>query len=474
MATIGEHKTHFSGPRVMGGHYLGLEKLDDKDNILCKFEKWFCDKYKESHLVHFYYGKADIPIENIKHGDEVIVAVIDKMKDLKERTFRNGDKDIAVIWKDWKEDTDEVSLGMEEQQNLQIKQIDKFKKIEKYLEENSKDLLKKHSNLEMIMASTYRIKKGKISKEPCIVLYCSCKGVVPINEAKFPTTIHEIKTDVREGFFHLECNFNGDVCAVSKDLLNPLRMGASIGKEGEQIEGTLGGFVKSNDEFGFITCAHNFYGPDEMETPELPKTPITVVQPSHEREGSQECGKTVRSVSSFSNVNEENITVDATFVRLTERCPEQLFFADLFTARLKNCGFSRATFPRYISGTPLDLREDEDRESHLLKKYLKCGTTTGLTMGYLHLDLFRGRLRDCRFSKSTKNLQHKYYQKQLIIEGENFSMGGDSGSFVFQVREDHILDCIGMLVGRCGKYRRAVTPIIPVLNALNASLIPFP
>ncbi|XP_062604320.1 uncharacterized protein LOC134266102 isoform X2 [Saccostrea cucullata] len=253
-------------------------------------------------------------------------------------------------------------------------------------------------------------------------------------------------------------------------------MGASIGKKGGQTEGTLGGFVKSNEEVAFITCAHNFYGTNEMETPELPKAPITVVQPSHLQEGSQECGKTVRSVSSFSNINDENITVDATLVKLTERCPEQLFFADLKTARLKNYGFSRATFPRYIGGAPLDLRKIEDRALNMSNKYLKCGTTTGLTMGHLELNLFRGRLRDGRPRESRRDLQNEIYENQLVILGENFSAPGDSGSFVFQVREDYIgrLDCVGMLVGECGKNKRVVTPIIAVLNALNASLIPFP
>ncbi|XP_061190607.1 uncharacterized protein LOC133198542 [Saccostrea echinata] len=449
--------------------------MKDKD-LLDSFEKWFDDKCKKTNLVHFYYGRADIATKKIQKGDGVIVAVIDNMEDIEKKTsFLHRGKNVQVIWKFWKEDSEEASLGMEEEQKLQDQQIEKLEKIEKFLEENANDLFEKHSNLEMIVASTYRIKKGRIEITPCIVLYCSCKGIVPINESKFPTEIDEFKTDVREGFFHLHWNLNEDVCAVSKDLLNPLRMGASIGTKDKQTEGTLGGFVRSNDEIGFITCAHVLYDSYEMETENLPSTPITVVQPSQLREGSQECGQSIRSVSSFSNVNAEKITVDATLVKLTERLPQQLFFADLLTARLIKYGFSRTTFPRYIGGTPLDLRKVKDRTAHLSKKYLKCGTTSGLTMGSLRLFSFRGRLRDSQTRKGTRRLRNEFYENQLVMRGENFSAPGDSGSFVFQVREDYIgrLDCVGMIVGAY-KDKVVVTPIIPVLNALGASLIPFP
>jgi hypothetical protein len=65
------------------------------------------------------------------------------------------------------------------------------------------------------------------------VLYCSCKGVTPLQETEFPKEVEGIKTDVREGFFHL---FGNDTIFKSPNqTLKPVLMGANIGKKGKFI-----------------------------------------------------------------------------------------------------------------------------------------------------------------------------------------------------------------------------------------------
>jgi hypothetical protein len=61
-----------------------------------------------------------------------------------------------------------------------------------------------------------------------------------------------------------------------------------------------------------------------------------------------------------------------------------------------------------------------------------------------------------------------------------FAAAGDSGALVFQVDPpptddgDDQLVCIGMVVGGTSYYTTAVTPIVPVLEALNVKMHVFP
>lgn len=123
--------------------------------------------------------------------------------------------------------------------------------IEKY----GKKLMKKHSNISMIIPTAYRIKQGKVLTNVCIAIYCRGKGVIPLQENPFPTTLDGVDIDVREGY----CKFgmrNAELLE-SNDYHEKLRIGVEIGVPERQQGGTLGGFIKlKTGEMLFLTCAH--------------------------------------------------------------------------------------------------------------------------------------------------------------------------------------------------------------------------
>ena len=90
--------------------------------------------------------------------------------------------------------------------------------------------------------------------DPCIVLYCLDKTLVPFGEKKIPNFLKEYIVDIREDFFMFGCSMD----------CRQLDKGCCIGRAGDKSAGSLGIFVKSNlsssNESGFLTAAHVAYG----------------------------------------------------------------------------------------------------------------------------------------------------------------------------------------------------------------------
>ena len=90
--------------------------------------------------------------------------------------------------------------------------------------------------------------------DPCIVLYCLDKTLVPFGEKKIPKIIKGCIVDIREDFFMFGCCVN----------CNQFDKGCCIGRAGVNCAGSVGFFVKSNcsssKECGFLTAAHVAHG----------------------------------------------------------------------------------------------------------------------------------------------------------------------------------------------------------------------
>ena len=90
-------------------------------------------------------------------------------------------------------------------------------------------LIKKHSNITIVNACPVRSKNGgrQLVKEPCVVIHCLVKGLVPFDEDPFPRSISGFPTDVREGYMMMGMNpdMNGvpSITGGSRsDTRNPL------------------------------------------------------------------------------------------------------------------------------------------------------------------------------------------------------------------------------------------------------------
>ena len=118
-------------------------------------------------------------------------------------------------------------------------------------------LFRQHSNLNMVSSCPIksvnfgRDDTHRMTKDPCVVLYCRSKGEIPLSENGFPKEIAGFKTDVREGY----CTYGvGDLQTGQKILPQKCL-------EVPGTWGTLGGFVKRSDgKISILTCAHLFRG----------------------------------------------------------------------------------------------------------------------------------------------------------------------------------------------------------------------
>jgi hypothetical protein len=203
-----------------------------EEEILSDLYTWLRHKYEKMRIIRLYIGKKDMRLYG--STTEVIVLVIDGINAIKEITYIHERGTFPIICKLWQ------YLPVEDKHNSPEPGLSCDKMfpatVESCIQSISQNLFKQHSNLEYISASFYRLKdvgeERRRLPELCIVLYCSCKGIIPLHETEFPKHIEGFKTDVREGFFYLYGNDH--FFKRSTDVLDPLMIGASIGKKGKQ------------------------------------------------------------------------------------------------------------------------------------------------------------------------------------------------------------------------------------------------
>lgn len=211
---------------VISEHTLDIE------SILRKFEHWLKSKYTNIKIVEMYVGSRKPTLKR------VLVLVIDDNDLIPEHTFEDDGEVFEIVCKLWKFPPSEGDYVFGLKDDIKIPETTLIK-LEGCLKEVSKKLFENHSNLEILSVSAHRSRKngGEVELELCIVLYCSCKGIIPYNEAEFPTQIQGVKTDVREGFFYLFPN--DSFFKKASDTLNPLMIGANIGRKGIRFSDAL-------------------------------------------------------------------------------------------------------------------------------------------------------------------------------------------------------------------------------------------
>lgn len=149
--------------------------------------------------------------------------------------------------------------------------------------------------------------------DPCIVLYCLDKTLVPFGEKKIPKMLKGCIVDIREDFFMF------GLCMDCKQL----DKGCCIGRDGENSAGSVGFLVKSNCsssiECGFLTAAHVAHG----NVLELNKsaTPVNgdfhnIVHPALSE---NVIGNVTKAFCGNRKTNECQKGIDAAFVRFAEK-----------------------------------------------------------------------------------------------------------------------------------------------------------
>lgn len=170
--------------------------------------------------------------------------------------------------------------------------------------ETAQNLFLNHKNLGLICPSIgksrhFTSKRHAITDELCIQLHCTKKGIIPIGNEHFPSTINGCPTDVIES---------------QPYLLSNLRIGDTIGPQ--TSTGTLGGFVRYLDVFDcFLTCAHVMYDLKTLleSSSNFAKLPGAKAY-LHTPHGTVECGNVIRPL--FDHDDKSRTSVDAALVVL--------------------------------------------------------------------------------------------------------------------------------------------------------------
>ena len=127
---------------------------------------------------------------------------------------------------------------------------DTRKKMSSTIKTEGKKLMVKYSNIVGLGIGKCQFEENEFS-EPCIVLYCLDKALIPYGEQPLPIFLNEFPVDIREDFVRLG---NCSNCKI-------LNSGCSIGRPSNRSAGSVGFWVRSKNSslirnYGFLTAAH--------------------------------------------------------------------------------------------------------------------------------------------------------------------------------------------------------------------------
>ncbi|OWF41670.1 hypothetical protein KP79_PYT18586 [Mizuhopecten yessoensis] len=382
-------------------------------------------------------------------------------------TYEKG-MDIFFDQKTIKESTSEMQLvdaymDFQLVENVRIR-FELRRYLNQIVRKHTPELMKKHSNLITISTSPVTSHRGGIEKAACIVLYCSCKGIIPLGEPTFPRELDNIPVDVREGYIYF---------ATAREFHDPLRLGCSIGVSGESKAGSIGVFVKevaTTDQYGLLTCGHVLLPGQELTDPHIRQkirdsiVSIDVVQPSYMDDRSNiTCGRLIDA--KFGNViyNGNFTGVDYAYVRMTCRIPRVLKFPTVEWEHTE-ASMKDGYIEEMKMGLPI-LDMDENDTKHDVCKF---GRTSGFTKGVF--DFSGAAIRKDTLSaplcqgEEDRHLYNLYNIKSL---GRPFCDLGDSGASVF-IQKESGARVIGLAVGGLINGRECfVTPIGAVLDSIE-------
>lgn len=171
------------------------------------------------------------------------------------------------------------------------------------LPQNSvENIFNRHSNVTLICPSVLMSKSfykvHAVQERICIHLHCKKKGIIPLGEDHFPTSILGIPTDIIEG----------NISFITK-----LRIGEKIGPQ--TSIGTLGGFVKYLDFDCFLTCAHVMFDLQTLLSSSYDFSRLLGAKAfCHSAQGLLDCGKVIWRT--FDHDDRLKTSIDAALVLL--------------------------------------------------------------------------------------------------------------------------------------------------------------
>ncbi|XP_022807576.1 uncharacterized protein LOC111344598 isoform X2 [Stylophora pistillata] len=162
-----------------------------------------------------------------------------------------GKMGVKLKWTDLCNETSDVpNITPGVSRRLQKSEVDEISKII----DTSLLIFNKHRNITAVYPSL-KITDSKRTNEPCIMVNVIGKGRIPIGESNIPEFVDSYPVDIVEGFWIETVNPSNPI--EPKERREYLRLGASISLKGVPYAGTLGAFVKDDDDkFYLLSCNH--------------------------------------------------------------------------------------------------------------------------------------------------------------------------------------------------------------------------
>ncbi|XP_060571315.1 uncharacterized protein LOC132729552 [Ruditapes philippinarum] len=314
-------------------------------------------------------------LPSYKEGYESIIFIVT----LKKNSTFSGFEDYEYCKRFENEVSTEEELVAEYETKDEImSQLDDktFEKLRKCINDNADNLLKRHSNINVILPSLvksvgYETGTLDIKQVPCIAIYVAVKGCIPLNETPFPKYIEGFPTDVLEGEFE---PFVKGPNEYHKHLKNGLAIHAKVFNGEGILGGTLGGFI-DHPMHGLcgITCAHIIYSADELMEIKFKKQynlRKTVYQPIGKR--SSKFGEVVLAV--YDEGSPSTSGMEVALVSILKRQPKNGSFPD--TLKDYEAGFDASNPLCFSSGEVCETNEIKRRT-----EVYKFGMSSGITRG---------------------------------------------------------------------------------------------
>ncbi|XP_060585757.1 uncharacterized protein LOC132741571 [Ruditapes philippinarum] len=338
-----------------------------------------------------------------------------------------------------------------------------FEKLRKCINDNAKDILERHSNINVILPSFvksvgYETGQHNIKQVPCIALYVTVKGCIPLNETPFEKNVNGFPTDVLEGKFEPFMNGPNE---YHEHLKIGLAIHANVLSTNGVLGGTLGGFIDhSTHGLCGITCAHVVYSPAElMEMKDKRQCCLRkkVYQPIGKR--SSAFGEVVQAFYDIGGSCTSGMEV--ALISIQKRQPKSGSFPETFTDF--EAGFDARNPLCFNSGAVCETSEIKRRT-----EVYKFGMISGITRGSFALQ--GAVVRKSQMQGDCHGFSFNLMNQLLVLQiGEKpFAEHGDSGALVLtEGGQDSI--AIGIVAGGMNSRRVFVTPICDILRAFGCT-----
>ncbi|PFX12255.1 hypothetical protein AWC38_SpisGene23818 [Stylophora pistillata] len=248
--TLTEGKAGVSASSA-GSFFSSRATKQEQDNIVATAMKFEAEHEELVRVLVYTESGVNIKVQlYVQYGES---GIPQELQNAAQGCF--GEMDVTLEWLDLINDADRIlKIRSLEYPSGTPQSLTKSQasEISQAIRDNL-HVLVRHRNITSVQPSL-KITNSKQTDTPCITLYVLRKGVIPDGKCDFPLFLGSYPIDVVDGFwFRTIGPWKPNEAQKNSEVL---RLGASIGVQGEDSAGILGAVVKGGDKFFALSCHH--------------------------------------------------------------------------------------------------------------------------------------------------------------------------------------------------------------------------